>query len=156
METDMELQSHPYTDVSQLKKKSDVSCINISCGYYQMHSANEFVVLDDVEKAIRTGINLVNEFGYEKQVYEYEPPNWGSYGGLFNLDDADDDWDETLSDGLYDEDEIYTLSDNTIQFEWGGMTIQSKHTGDAIYMDDDEVLELYEILRNNFLLKGVE
>ena len=156
METDMELQSHPYTDVSQLKKKSDVSCINISCGYYQMHSANEFVVLDDVEKAIRTGINLVNEFGYEKQVYEYEPPNWGSYGGLFNLDDADDGWDETLSDGLYDEDEIYTLSDNTIQFEWGGMTIQSKHTGDAIYMDDDEVLELYEILRNNFLLKGVE
>src|SRR6056300_219287 len=47
METDMEQQSHPFTDVSQIKKKSDVSCINLSCGYYQMHTPNEFVVLDD-------------------------------------------------------------------------------------------------------------
>jgi putative aminopeptidase FrvX len=41
---EMLVQSHPYTDVSQLKKKADVSCINMSCGYYNMHSNQEFVI----------------------------------------------------------------------------------------------------------------
>ena len=35
---EMLVQSHPYTDISQLKKKINVSCINMSCGYYNMHS----------------------------------------------------------------------------------------------------------------------
>lgn len=156
METDMEQQSHPYTDVSQIKKKSDVSCINLSCGYYQMHTPNEFVVLDDVDKAIRTGINLVNEFGYEKQEYAYEPPVY-SYGGLFNLDDTEDDsgdWDNTLFDGL--DEETYELNDHKVVVEWGGVTIESNHTGDVLYLDEDDAVELYKILRENFLLKGVE
>jgi len=155
METDMELQSHPYTDVSQLKKKSDVSCINISCGYYEMHSSNEFIVLDDVDKSIRTGINLVNEFGYEKQEYAYEPPVY-SYGGLFNLDDVEndlDDWDESLLDGLSD---TFDLEDNVVEFEFGGITIQSKHTDDTIYMNESDSVKLYELIRENLLLKGVE
>ena len=154
----MDLQSHPYTDVSQLKQKADVSCINISCGYYNMHTPNEFLVLDDVDKAIRTGINLVNEFGYEKQVYAYEAPKY-SYGGLFNLEDAEDDlgdWDNTLLDGLDEFDETHTLNDNVVNFEWGGMTIQSKHTDEAVYLDEEDVLELYELIRTRFLLKGVE
>ena len=156
----MELQAHPYTDVSQLKQKVDVSCINISCGYYQMHTPNEFIVLDDVEKSIRTGINLVNEFGYEKQVYAYEPPVY-SYGGLFNLDDAKDDlddWDNTLFDGLgdLDDEEVFHLTDNDVHMEWGGMSIQSKHTGEAVYLDEEDVLELYEIIRERYLLKGVK
>ena len=158
MNTTMDLQSHPYTDVSQLKQKVDVSCINISCGYYNMHTPNEFIVLDDVDKAIRTGINLVNEFGYEKQVYAYEAPKY-SYGGLFNLEDAEDDlgdWDNTLLDGLDEFDETHTLNDNVVNFEWGGMTIQSKHTDEAVYLDEEDVLELYELIRTRFLLKGVE
>ena len=153
METDMDLQSHPYTDVSQLKKKSDVSCINISCGYYEMHSPNEFIVLNDVEKAIRTGINLVNEFGYEKQEYAYEPPNL-IYSGFIDIQNVDDDWDDTLLDGL--ENETFELSDNTVELEFGGVTIQSHHTGDTVYMDEDDVIKLYEIIRENFLFKGVE
>ena len=49
---EMLVQSHPYTDISQLKKKIDVCCINMSCGYYNMHTSNEFISIDDVICAI--------------------------------------------------------------------------------------------------------
>ena len=49
-------QSHPYTDVSQIKRKGDFSCINFSCGYYNMHTENEFVVVDDVNRAVEFSI----------------------------------------------------------------------------------------------------
>lgn len=151
METDMELQSHPYTDVSQLKKKSDVSCINISCGYYQMHTPNEFVVIDDVDKSIRTGINIVNELGYEKQKYIYEPPTY-NYGGFFDLGDIDDDDD----DDFYDESETIELTSHEITFDWSGIVLKSKYTNDTVYLDKYEAEELYQTISEKFLDKWVK
>lgn len=49
---------HPYTDVMALREKTGIACINLSCGYYNMHSRKEFVVPEDVEKAITVGIKL--------------------------------------------------------------------------------------------------
>ncbi len=70
---EMLIQSHPYTDVSQLKKKIDVSCINMSCGYYNMHSKQEFVSIEDVEKAINVGKLMVENLGYKKYKFDYKP-----------------------------------------------------------------------------------
>ena len=160
MGTTMELQSHPYTDVSQLKQKADVSCINISCGYYEMHTPNEFIVLDDVDKSILTGINLVNEFGYEKQVYRFSLPNdkW-DYMSDNSLEDIDydyDSWENTTFDGLSDYEVTFHLPENDVHVEWGGITIQNTSTGESVYMGEKEAIGLYEILRNVFLIKGVE
>ncbi len=152
MGTTMELQAHPYTDVSQLKQKADVSCINISCGYYQMHTPNEFVVLDDVERAIRSGLNLVNEFGYEKQEYVYESPNY-NYGGFFNLND---DWDDDFGDTIYDEGETIELTAHEVTVDWGGIVLKSKYTDDTLYLDEDEVAELYRVISEKFLDKWVK
>lgn len=52
-------QNHPYTDVMAVRNRFPVSCLNLSCGYYNWHAANEFVNLPDVELAIRQGIDLV-------------------------------------------------------------------------------------------------
>lgn len=49
---------HPYTDVMALREKTNITCINLSCGYYNMHSKNEFIVLEDVEKAISAGVSI--------------------------------------------------------------------------------------------------
>ena len=47
--------SHPYTDVYALKKLFDFSCINLSIGYYNYHTADEYVILEDVENGIKIG-----------------------------------------------------------------------------------------------------
>ena len=62
-------QTHPYTDISQIKRKGDFSCINFSCGYYQMHTSNEFVVIGDVLKSLTFAQELVKELGLKKYNY---------------------------------------------------------------------------------------
>lgn len=161
MGTKLELQSHPYTDVSQIKMKSDFVCLNMSCGYYNMHTANEFISTEDVDKAIRSGINLVNELGFEKYEYHFKKNNLTyGYGNLFDVDslrdDDFDDWDSTLGDGLYDEEDTMELDDNIVHKEWSGVSIISKHTGESVWLSDEECASLYEIIREKVLFKGVE
>ena len=65
--------SHPFTDVYALKKLFDFSCINLSIGYYDYHTANEYVVLEDVENGIKIGRDLIESLGYEKYIKRYVP-----------------------------------------------------------------------------------
>lgn len=67
-----EFQSHPYTDVSQLKKKFNFSCINFSCGYYNYHTINEYVVVEDLENSIMTSHEIISRLGYTKHEYEVQ------------------------------------------------------------------------------------
>ena len=136
-------QSHPYTDVSQIKRKGDFSCINFSCGYYNMHTAQEFVVVDDVERAIVFAEELVNNLGYTKYDYEYEKPNWGSYGSLFNVQDYEEE--DDFNEDVYDMERLQITTSEE------GMTIESKLMGDVIYMDNEEMLELYEVIREHLM-----
>ena len=55
------------------KKKIDVSCINMSYGYYNMHTAQEFISIEDVKCAIEAGKNMVKELGFKKYEYQYKP-----------------------------------------------------------------------------------
>jgi di/tripeptidase len=67
---DLRFMKHPYTDVYALKAKFDFSCINISIGYYQYHTRNEYVVVEDVYNGIETGKKMIESLGYKK--YEYK------------------------------------------------------------------------------------
>lgn len=69
-----EYQSHPYTDVYALKQKFDFSCINFAIGYYNYHTKDEYVVIEDVYNGIMTGKKMIEKLGYTK--YQYiEPKN---------------------------------------------------------------------------------
>ena len=57
------LESHPYTDVYSLRKLFDFSCINFSCGYYQYHTQNEYVVVEDLYNSILLGQKLIESLG---------------------------------------------------------------------------------------------
>ena len=72
-------QSHPYTDISQIKRKGDFSTINFSCGYYNMHTSSEFVVVDEVEKCIELGVKIVDVLGYKKYKYQGEAQKYWYY-----------------------------------------------------------------------------
>lgn len=60
---------HPYTDVSILKRYFDFSCINLSVGYYNLHSDSEYVIVDEVEQAFEMGVEIITKLGNNK--YEF-------------------------------------------------------------------------------------
>jgi putative aminopeptidase FrvX len=61
--------NHPYTDIFIIKGYYDFSCLNFSSGYYRMHTSSEYVVVEDVEKAINTANQLIDALGTEKYTY---------------------------------------------------------------------------------------
>lgn len=70
--------NHPYTDVSVIKDKFPFSCINLSVGYFNYHSYQEYVVISEVEKAINLGLKMVYELGNNIYIYESKP-KYGAY-----------------------------------------------------------------------------
>jgi tripeptide aminopeptidase len=71
----MQYMVHPYTDVYALRSKFDFSCINFSIGYYDYHTRNEYVVIEDVFNGIKMGRKMIEELGYKlhyKQSVQYD------------------------------------------------------------------------------------
>jgi tripeptide aminopeptidase len=62
---EMQYMVHPYTDVYALRTKFDFSCINFSIGYYDYHSPEEYVVIEDVFNGIEMGRKMIEELGYK-------------------------------------------------------------------------------------------
>lgn len=137
------LQSHPYTDVSQIKKKGDFSCINFSCGYYNMHTSNEFVVIKDVEDSFNMGLKIVDKLGYKKYPYSYNEPSYSKYvqGGLFNYDDEKE---EEMVDWFDGDNHYFHIDTDMIE-------IESKSTGDVISLNIRDMGFLYSIIRERLL-----
>ena len=65
-------QSHPYTDVYALKSKFDFSCINFSIGYYDYHTRNEYVVIEDTFNGIEMGKKMIESLGYIKHKKKHD------------------------------------------------------------------------------------
>lgn len=64
---------HPFTDVQALKDNYDFQCINFSIGYYNYHTANEYVIVEDVYNGIEVGRKMIESLGYKKHVLAPEP-----------------------------------------------------------------------------------
>jgi len=63
---DTEYHRHPYTDIYPLNKNFGLSCFNISIGYYNYHTRNEYVVVDDTYNGIKVGKLMIEELGNNK------------------------------------------------------------------------------------------
>lgn len=68
-----EYMRHPYTDVQALKEKFDFQCINFSIGYYNYHTRNEYVVVEDVYNGIDAGRKMIESLGYTKYHLAHQP-----------------------------------------------------------------------------------
>jgi hypothetical protein len=134
----MLVQSHPYTDIMMIKQKSDVSCLNMSCGYYNMHTNNEFVCLDDVERAITAGLNLVKDLGLQKYEFKYEPIKPKSQY------DFDYTKEEEECEVIYNLQSIDVVEINS------GVIIIDPYDHNEFYIDDEDGLKLYEILKERY------
>ena len=60
----------PFTDVNQLAQKFNFCCLNLGCGYYSQHTPSEYVIIKEVEDAIRAGKSLISKLGLE--YYEHK------------------------------------------------------------------------------------
>lgn len=65
----------PFTDVVQLKQKFDFCCAVLFSGYYRQHSKNEYVVVEDVERAVKMGSKMIDDLGFKKFFMKYEKVN---------------------------------------------------------------------------------
>ena len=141
---EMLIQSHPYTDVSQLKKKIDVSCINMSCGYYNMHTKEEFISIDDVERAIEAGKNMVFILGLNKYQYDYKPIVYTNKTIMNSLVEED----------VFEEDTYYyQLETIDVEENKDGITILDPFDGNIMFINDDDLIHLYDIIKQRLLKK---
>ena len=68
------LGNHPYTDVWAIKKKVPVSCINLSIGYYDMHTQHEYVDIDVCMSCVDMGEEIIKTLGETRyEFYETLP-----------------------------------------------------------------------------------
>lgn len=63
-------QNHPYTDVAVLRRRFKLECLNLPCGYYDMHTVHEYVVLADVEKAIQFGSQVIGAIPHQQYLLD--------------------------------------------------------------------------------------
>jgi len=140
------VQSHPYTDISQLKKKSDVCCINMSCGYYNMHSSQEFISVKDVEDAIQIGLNMVETLGLKKYKYEYKPLVYNPQTVMNSLLQFQDEDEYDLDEGT-----TYQLETIDVVEDKDGIYLVDSFDSVPFFVSDEDLPELYEIIRNRLL-----
>jgi tripeptide aminopeptidase len=140
---EMLIQSHPYTDISQLKKKVDVNCINMSCGYYNMHTSQEFVCINDVERAIDAGVKMVETLGLKNYKYEYKPIVYTPQTVMNSLIYFDED-----GEGEY----FHQLENVEVSELKDGILLSEEDT--VVFVSDEDCYKLYEILKNRISKKS--
>jgi di/tripeptidase len=64
--SDTKYHKHPYTDIFMINSLFEISCFNISIGYYRYHTPQEYVVVDDTYFGIKVGKLMIYEIGYTK------------------------------------------------------------------------------------------
>ena len=63
----------PFTDVVQLRKKFDFCCSVLPTGYYNQHSAHEYVIKEHTQKCLKLGFDFLNTLGFDKYAFEKQP-----------------------------------------------------------------------------------
>jgi di/tripeptidase len=138
---EMMVQSHPYTDIMMIKQKSNLSCINMSCGYYNMHTANEFVSIYDVERAIVAGKNMVERLGLKKYEFKQEPKSTTTTTTLFDFEDENPFYDD-----------VHQLTSIDVIEDKDGIIIADFYDDNRFFIDDEDGYKLYEILKSRYSL----
>ena len=55
--------SEPYTDVKNIREKTDIICMNFGNGGYNPHSPTEYTIIEDMDSACGMGVDLVDNIG---------------------------------------------------------------------------------------------
>ena len=83
--TNFKFANGSVSDISVLMPEANLSAVNLSCGYYNAHTLNEYVIYDEMMDAIEAAKILIKEqcdkpFVYVRKTYSYS----GSYANFNN------------------------------------------------------------------------
>ena len=73
-----------FSDICNLSEETMVSSFNISCGYYNAHTTDEYVVMEELEDCIGKVIKLIEADKKDEQRFEYEPDTFYRSGNGYN------------------------------------------------------------------------
>ena len=59
--------SEPFTDVCQIRDKTDLMCMNFGNGGYNAHAQNEYLVIEHVDHATGMGMDIIQSIGCKEQ-----------------------------------------------------------------------------------------
>ncbi len=123
--------SEPFTDVKQIREKTNIICMNFGSGYYNGHMTNEYCVIEEMDIACRMGHDLIKHLG--KQRYELEHKE-KSYGGWVQNGSS-----RTWKRSEEDEDEKFlrTLGETSRYSTYGSGSQYSGYSRDWDAYDDD-------------------
>lgn len=76
---EMEYMVHPYTDVYALRSQFNFSCINFSIGYYDYHTKDEYVIIEDVYNGIEMGKKMIEDLGNKLYYKKSEKQEFRNY-----------------------------------------------------------------------------
>ena len=82
-------QDHPYTDSMVLRRAFGFQTLNLAAGYYNYHSKNEYVIVDDVQNSIDLGFKIISNLSEKNYTAEYVA-NWVSEPVDIFYDEGDD------------------------------------------------------------------
>lgn len=66
-------QHHPFTDVTGLRQRFPISCLNVSAGYHNWHSDHESVNISEVETSLEMATELVEALGNHRYGFALDP-----------------------------------------------------------------------------------
>ena len=83
-----------FTDICELSPECGISSVNIGCGYYNAHTLDEYVILEEMENSIKTTIKLIKEGLKRKEKFIYtEMPRNKIFSNGYDWYDTDySDW----------------------------------------------------------------
>ena len=82
-----DFRSEPFTDVVQIRQKTDVICMNFGTGYYNCHMDNEYCIIEDMDEALDLGVDIINKLGLD----EYRMKHMGGTGTVYSYSPNDTD-----------------------------------------------------------------
>ena len=77
-----------FTDITEISPVLDIASVNLSCGYYNAHSKNEYLKLNEMQATIDKVINILNDsenvpqFKFEEVVKKYT--KYSKYNYLYD------------------------------------------------------------------------
>lgn len=70
-----------FTDISKIMPASKIAGVNFSCGYYNAHTLNEYVVLEEMEATQNMVCGLLEKTAPQQFEFIEKKWNYGNYGG---------------------------------------------------------------------------
>tara|TARA_R100000655_G_scaffold39753_1_gene75089 strand:- start:2959 stop:3750 length:792 start_codon:yes stop_codon:yes gene_type:complete len=145
--------SGAITDVGQLAENGIGVCVaNMSCGYYNPHSDQEYVVFNDANNCLTMVERLIDDLGFNKYEFQYTSDygnyDWGDWSGAnrsYWYADHNNLEKEVIADDLGNYKCYYCHCENLLESEFG---IDYRYCPDClsdIYVGDDEITDPNQI-----------